>query len=118
MAIQKIGSRIKQALEEKHISQGDVAKKLKKTRQQITNWVTDRNNPPLDMLCELIKMTGKDANWFLKCPPMNSGNQQFVGDNSSNINQTYYGGSDMEAVKQDVALLKQAVLDLQRRLKK
>ncbi len=119
MTVKKIGKRLKQALAESNITQAELAKKLKKTRQQVGRWVGDLNHPSIDDLCEISNITGKGVDWLLDCPvKVNIGNQQVVGPNSKDIHQTYYGSGDMAEVKQDIALLKQAVLDLQRRLKK
>lgn len=46
MTVIKIGKRIKQAKKEAKLTQEEAAKKLKISRQQISNWVNNRNNPP------------------------------------------------------------------------
>ncbi len=114
MTVIKIGKRIKQAIKEAKLTQEEAAKKLKISRQQISNWVNNRNNPPADILANLIKLTGKDANYFFGIPSVN-GNNHIVGDNNQNISQTFNYSADIESLKKDVELIKQAILDLQRR---
>lgn len=110
----KFGKKIKEAMQDKGISQTKMAEKLKVSRQQISNWIGNRNNPPADALFGIMKLTDKDANYFYGYPSA-LGNNHIVGDNNQNINQTVNNMADIEALKQDVALIKQAILDLQRR---
>ena len=110
----KFGEKIKEAIRDKGISQTKMAEKLKVSRQQLNNWIGDRNNPPADALFGIMKLTDKDANYFFGYPSVN-GNNHIVGDNNQNINQTINNLADIEALKQDMALIKQAILDLQRK---
>lgn len=110
----KFGKKIKEAMQNKGISQTKMAEKLKVSRQQISNWIANRNNPPADALIGIMKLTDKDANYFFGYPST-IGNNHIVGDNNQNINQTVNTLTDLEALKQDVALIKQSILDLQRR---
>lgn len=109
----KFGKKIKAAMENKGISQTKMAEKLKVSRQQINNWLKDRNTPNPDALIGIMRLTDKDANYFFGYPSI-SGNNHIVGDNNQNINQTVNNMTDIEALKQDVALIKQAILALQR----
>lgn len=109
--------KLDEMLREKGISQSKLAKSLGIAPQQISQWVKGKNYPSFEKFLELISVSGKDANYFCGFPSKSPRNTQFVGDNNRNINQTYYGAEDMEAVKQDLALLKRAVLDLQRKVK-
>lgn len=114
MTVIKIGKKIKQALKDRNLTQEAAADMLKISRQQISNWVNNRNNPPADILAALMKLTGKDANYFFGYPS-ETGHNHIIGDNNQNINQTVNNLTDIEALKQDVALIKQAILELQRR---
>lgn len=116
----KFNKKLAEMLREKGISQTKLAKALGVAPQQISQWIKGKNYPSFEKFMELLEVTGKDANYYCGFPSNNNylGNQ-IVGDNNSNIKQSVGSASDeMLEVKQDIALLKQAVLDLQRRLKK
>lgn len=110
MTVKNIGKRIKKALEEKDLNTTILSKKLKKSRQQIYNWIKEKNFPSLDNLDVIMELTGKDANYFFGYPSV-TGNNHIVGDNNHNINQTVNNSADIEALKQDVALIKQIILN-------
>ena len=114
MSVKKIGARINKALKEKGLERKDLIKKLHGTHQRISGWINGIHYPPLEALEEIIKMTGKDANYFFGLPSA-PGNNHIVGDNNKNISQTVNYSSDIESLKNDVALIKQAILDLQRK---
>lgn len=111
MTVKNIGSRINKALKEKGLKRKDLAKKLHGTHQRISGWINGIHYPPLEALEEIIKITGKDANYFFGLPSV-TGNNHIVGDNNQNINQTVNNSADIETLKQDVALIKQIILNL------
>lgn len=110
----KIGEKIKKVLSDAGLSQTDLAKCLGVTPQQVSHWINNKGFPSLDKFIALVQVTGKDANYFFGMPSVH-GNNHIVGDNNQNINQTINNLADIEALKQDMALIKQAILDLQRR---
>lgn len=114
MTVKHIGKRIQKALDEKKLKRIDLANKIKGSHQQVSSWINGKHSPSLEMLEIIMKLTDKDANYFFGCPSC-MGNNHIVGDNNQNINQTVNTLTDLEALKQDVALIKQAILDLQRR---
>lgn len=114
MTVKNIGKRIQKALDEKKLKRIDLAHKIKGSHQKVSSWINGKHSPSLEMLEIIMKLTDKDANYFFGCPSC-GGNNHIVGDNNKNINQTVNNLADIEALKQDVALIKQAILDLQRR---
>lgn len=114
MTVKKIGASIKKALKDKNLTQEKVAEKLKVSRALVNKWVNNKYSPSVDELALIMKLTDRDANYFFGYPST-IGNNHIVGDNNQNINQTVNTLTDLEALKQDVALIKQAILDLQRR---
>lgn len=114
MSVKKIGKKIEKALKEKGLSRTDLAKKFNTSHQKISSWINAKHSPSLETLEEIMELTGKDANYFFGYPST-TGNNHIVGDNNHNINQTVNNSADIEALKQDMALIKQAILDLQKR---
>lgn len=110
----KIGEKIKKVLSDAGLSQTDLAKCLGVTPQQVSHWINNKGFPSLDKFIALVQVTGKDANYFFGIPSV-QGNNHIVGDNNKNISQTVNYSSDIESLKKDVALIKQSILDLQRR---
>ena len=111
MTVKKIGEKIKKAIKESNLTQEDTAKKLKISRQQICNWIHNRNTPTINLLNEIIKITGKDANYFFGLPSYTV-NNPLVG-NKQNTLQTTIDAAEFESIKQDIALLKKVVIELQ-----
>lgn len=110
----KIGEKIKKVLSDAGLSQTDLAKCLGVSPQQVSHWINDKGFPSLDKFIALVQVAGKDANYFFGLPSC-SGNNHIVGDNNHNIHQTINTYADIKALKKDVALIKQAILDLQRK---
>lgn len=110
----KIGEKIKKVLSDAGLSQTDLAKCLGVTPQQVSHWINNKGFPSLDKFIALVQVTGKDANYFFGIPSVH-GNNHIVGDNNKNISQTVNYSSDIESLKNDVALIKQSILDLQRK---
>lgn len=117
MTVKNIGQRIQKALNDKNLKRIDLAKKIKGSHQKVSSWINGKHSPSLETLEIIMKLTDKDANYFFGYPSasLNGNHNHIVGDNNHNINQTVNNSADIEALKQDVALIKQAILDLQRK---
>ena len=111
MTAKNIGKRIENALKEKGISRNTLAKKLNGTHQRISAWINGINNPPFEALEIIMKLTGKDANYFFGLPSY-TGNNHIVGNNNKNITQSIVNAAELESIKQDIALLKKVVIEL------
>lgn len=114
MSVKSIGKKIQKALDEKKISRQELAEKLHGSHQKVSSWINGKHYPSLETLETIMKITDKDANYFFGIPSVN-GNNHIVGDNNQNISQTFNYSADIESLKKDVELIKQAILDLQRR---
>ena len=114
MTVKNIGKKIEAALKEKKITRSELAKKINGTHQRVSGWINGISNPSIETLEEIIKLTGKDANYFFGLPSY-TGNNHIVGNNNKNITQSVVNATEIESIKQDIALLKQAIIDLQRK---
>lgn len=112
----KIGENIQKALNEKKITRAQLAEILHGSHQKVSSWINGKHMPAVDVLCTIMELTGKDANYFFGYPSC-TGNNHIVGDNNHNINQNVGGFTELAEIKQDLALMKQAILELQRKKK-
>jgi transcriptional regulator with XRE-family HTH domain len=98
------GYKIKRALQDADLTQSQVAKKLKLTPQQVSNWILNKNYPSLDTFIKLVKIVGKDANYFLGLPAASiEGNGNIYG----NYNfQIAHNSEDIQFLKKELADLK------------
>lgn len=111
-----IGKKIKEAIRTAGLTQSDLAKRLGLTRQQITNWVVGKNSPSLTNLFEIIKLTGKDANFFFGIEST-QGTNNIIGNNNKHINQNtnIQYDKELQEMHEDILLLKKLVNEILRR---
>ena len=62
---QELGERLKIAIKKSRLTQYEVAHKIGKDPTEISRWVGGRAAPHVDILVQIIKITGCDAGWLL-----------------------------------------------------
>lgn len=104
--------KIKMAMLESGLNQTQLAKQIGISRQSLSEWLSQCENPKIENIKKIAKATGKPINYFFE----NSGN---FADNNSTINAS----SDTEnlriaLVEKDVELLKKEVEIIKLKLEK
>jgi transcriptional regulator with XRE-family HTH domain len=101
MTASSFGTKVKKALQESDITRKQASEKLDITASQISNWILGKSSPTIEKFAELIRITGKDPNYFFGYPSISiDGSNKIYGNNSSI--QIAHNSEDIEFLKKEI----------------